>query len=142
MAWKEIEYKYTSYLDADMVPHYDRPFIDVTLSLGMHEIATEAMVDSGCTYSHVDAAYAETLGLDLSICQEIKVGGICGEGLGYMTEMVSFHISGCGEKFIGPTIFVPNLPFPVLLGQNNFFEKFEVKFYRAERRFTLKRVSE
>lgn len=118
----------------------DEACLLVTLKSDGKELTVEAMVDSGCTVTHANSAIAEALGIDLRTCVETETVGISGEKeIGWMTE-VTFSFPGLGEDYRGPVLFTENIPVSILLGQRNFFDKFDVHFQKRRHLFTLTRV--
>ncbi|MCA9354248.1 MAG: hypothetical protein KC877_01880 [Candidatus Kaiserbacteria bacterium] len=117
----------------------ERPVIEVTLSSGGKQFVTHGLIDSGCVSTMADSSIADFLGIDLTTCPETEVGGICGEGTGYMSE-IDFYVAGGGKIFSGPVTFVHNLPFSILLGHRNFFDKFDILFKKSKGYFTINRV--
>ena len=117
----------------------DEACLQVTLKNGGNEVTVEALVDSGCTVTHANSAIAEVLGIDLTTCVETLTMGINGEkDKAWLTEVV-FSFQGMGEDFSGPLLFTDNLPVSILLGQRNFFDKFDVHFRKSKHLFTLTR---
>ena len=81
---------------------------------------------------------ADLLGIDLTNCPKVTIGGATGKAVGYKSS-VDMKLKDFGVKFKAVVIFVPNLPVPILLGQSNFFDKFDVKFEKRNNVFELKR---
>jgi len=118
----------------------DVPNIDVELSFNDSIPYTfTALIDSGCQKTNINADIADIFGIDLTKCPQVKIGGITGSAIGYEFS-IDMKLKDFGEKFESPAIFVPNLPVPILLGQSNFFDKFDVKFEKRNNVFELKRI--
>jgi hypothetical protein len=99
------------------------------------------MVDSGCTVTHANSALAAELGINLSTCLPRETMGASGvKEQAWVTDVV-FSFKGLGDDFTGPILFNDNLPVSVLLGQRNFFDKFDVHFQKSKHLFTLTRVT-
>ena len=111
-------------------------YLVVELSFVNNSIAVEGLIDSGCSVTLVNAELAEPLGIDVSTCVETKIGVVGGEVKGFMTE-INFEVQGVFEKYSGPVIFVEDLFVSVLLGQNNFFDKFDIHFQKSSYKFSI-----
>ncbi len=133
------KYPYTCQLQNLNSIKCNRPLVDVEISAFGRSFVTQGWIDSGCTMTHADADIAVVLGIDLSTLPEVQTGGIHGDGVGYMSE-VEFALDGIGKKFDGPIIFVKDLFVPILLGQENFFDKFNICFKKSEKIFTVEWV--
>lgn len=102
---------------------------------------TLGLIDSGCQVTHVNYEIAEFLGIDPEKDGEKTITtGISGQaGVGYV-HPVTINIVGAGNPFRASGIFVKNLPVAVLLGQENFFDKFNVRFEKSKGVFYIQRV--
>ena len=137
MAWKE--YKYTCQISDEGTFACDMPFIPVKLYYGKRSIRVQALIDSGCTTTHIHTDIARVLGIDLSVAKEKNSGGITGSAIGRHMRL-QIEIEGHGESFESPAAFLGTLPVPMLLGQNNFFDKFNVRFEKPKASFFLERI--
>lgn len=87
-----------------------------------------ALIDSGCSTSMINANYARDLGIDVSSGVRLPVGGIGnGQSEGYV-HMLRMNIKDSDYVFEAPFNFVTDLPIDILLGQNTFFDHFDVLF--------------
>ena len=102
---------------------------------------TLGLIDSGCQVTHVNYEIAEFLGIDPEKDGEkTTTTGISGQaGEGYMYP-VTLGVVDAGDSFRASVVFVRNLPMAVLLGQENFFEKFNVRFEKSKGVFFIERV--
>jgi hypothetical protein len=139
----EATFPYACHLKGDLSCCIcDDPIVPITLHFAGKKFRTDGLIDSGCSVTHANTEVAELMGLDLGICVETESIGIGGKNnaiKAYLTE-IEFEIEGMGEPFRGPILFTENLPYSVLLGQDNFFDKFDVLFQKSSGSFTLKRV--
>jgi hypothetical protein len=135
---KKKKYNYTCRM-LNSIWVCDTPQIDVILSNKGKLVPVKALIDSGCGITNIDLALAKLLDVDLNKAKRLEIRGVSGTKIGLLSS-VDMEINKLGKSFNTPAIFVNNLPFPVLLGQNNFFEKFEVKFEKYKDTFDLKRV--
>ena len=139
MAWSK--YKYTCQADGEGGFACDLPFIVVKLHLGSRTMRVTALIDSGCTTTHIRTDIASALGLDLSAAKEKNSSGITGSAIGKHLKM-QIEIEGHGGPFESPALFIASLPVPMLLGQNNFFDKFNVKFEKQKASFFIERIAD
>jgi len=112
------------------------PYITVTLCNAGFEVPVEGLVDSGCTLTLVNSEFAEALGIDLSTCSEVPIGGVGAVVQARMAE-INLRVQGFNYEFRSPVAFTDNLPVPILLGQLNFFQHFDVHFQKKHHKFTL-----
>lgn len=100
-----------------------------------------ALIDSGCTTTHIRTDIAGALGIDLSSAKERNSSGITGTAIGKHSK-IEIEIEGHGEPFESPAAFLSTLPVPMLLGQNNFFDKFNIRFEKPKGSFYIERILE
>lgn len=138
MPW--VKYKYDCHFGFDGTCVCDLPNIEVALSKdSKSDVFTFlGLIDSGCQLTNVNSDIAKLLGINLSDCKTINVMGVTGSCLGYLSTL-TMELKDLGGKFEAPVIFLDNLPNPILLGQNNFFDKFDIKFEKRNNTFELKR---
>jgi len=115
------------------------PFISAVLYYGSRSIRVQALIDSGCTTTHIHTDIARVLGIDLNAAQEKNSSGITGTAIGRHTRL-QIEIEGHGDPFDSPVAFLNILPVSMLLGQNNFFDKFNVRFEKPKASFFIERV--
>lgn len=135
MDWKE--YKYYAQLAGNDIVY--RPIVGVELFDGKTWYAQHAMLDSGCDKTMLDADFAKLLGIDPTNCRKIKIGGIVGETVEAFEAKVTLKIEGFDEPFDLLARFVPNMKISALLGHNDFFDKFKVKFEKKHKKFYLQK---
>lgn len=132
--WKK--YDYTGQWGLGNVITY-RPLVEVNVSNGISPkgISVLALVDSGTDGTLFNLEIAKSLGIDISKCKRVKVGGI-GEREGFISDIKLTVPDFRGSMQIS-VIFVEHLPFNGLLGQRDFFEKFRIKFEKDRNKFYL-----
>jgi hypothetical protein len=139
MAW--IKYSYDCRFDLNGGKSIcDTPNIEVEVSCENKSFKVFGLIDSGCQITHIDVEVAKQLGIDLSSCKEIGVAGVIkgAKSKGYFSK-IYIKLKDHGDKFESPAI-ITDMPIPLLLGQNNFFDKFKVKFEKSKGTFELSRV--
>ncbi len=135
---KSKKYDYTGKWGLDGVIY--RPIIEVDVSNGSNKISFLALIDSGTDGTILNLEIAHALGIDISKCEETKVGGI-GEMEGFIST-VTLAVPDFNVLMEDITVtFIKNLPFDVLLGQRDFFNKFKITFEKKKNRFELVKVA-
>ena len=132
--WKK--YEYTGQLGPGNILVF-RPIIAVDIAniSGNEQIRTLALIDSGTDGTIFNADIARAIGVDLSKCQKVKLGGI-GATDGHVSN-IRLVIPDFDVAMDIPVVFVENLPFDGLLGQRHFFQRFNVKFEKDLNLFHL-----
>lgn len=133
---KSKEYDYTGQLGFGNSIIY-RPLIEVNVSsgIGARGLSVLALIDSGTDGTLFNVEMAKALGIDISKCKRVKVGGI-GEREGFICN-VKLTVPDFRLSMDIEVIFVDQLPFDGLLGQRHFFEKFRIKFEKDRNKFYL-----
>lgn len=115
------------------------PIIPIAL-IGREIIVTSGIVDSGADNCAISRNLAEKLGLSFSGRRELT------RGIGGVVEsvqsraIISFRQGNEAYRFNIPVnIILKPKDFPVLLGQEGFFDKFIITFDRKEESFWLKK---
>jgi len=114
-----------------------RPQLRVTLESGGRSLATLGLMDSGGDYTLINADIAEVLGIDLSKCLEVEIGGVVGTGIKARLAKVQISLDSIEEDFDVEARFVEDMPIDVILGQHDFFTNFKVLFDREKLKFFL-----
>jgi len=123
-----------------LICNCDKPYMMVTLKNAGLTISIDALIDSGCVITLVNAELAEPLGIDLdSLIVTEDIGGICGEVTGKKMSL-EIYIKELDFTFLSPVVFIKDLPVPILLGQYNFFEAVDVHFQKSRHRFIIEKA--
>jgi len=107
-----------------------RPTIEVDLAATspsgvlLGTARTSVLIDSGADVTMLNSAHALTLGVDLSVCPIVQIGGIGGNVSGRRTT-VKMHL--CGRWVDVLVDFVPGQN-PQLLGREGAFDALLVTF--------------
>lgn len=134
MPW--IKYKYSCQMQKDGRSLCDKPLITVELSHGDRVFSFVGLIDSGCTVNQANAEIAPLLGIDLAKAPQTSTIGVGGISKGFVSK-VNMKVENFDQKFNAPIIFTENLPVPLLLGQDNFFDRFKIKFEKCNKIFEL-----
>src|SRR3989344_2232824 len=131
--WTEYTYRCRFYKDISGF-FCELPKIPVELGLNGKVFPTDAVIDSGCTRTHIRADIADILGIDTSKLRKTKTTGITGSRDGWLCK-VTLYVVNQGEPFDIEALIFDELPVAVLLGTNDFFIRFDVLFERSKQRF-------
>ncbi len=133
MKW--TEYNYLASLGPNGMVY--RPMIEIEICNGKSCFKCLAMVDSGCDRTLVNAEIADMLAINRTGLNKAKVTGIAGDGVESFTYKVKIKAEKTKHFFEANVVFVPGLHMSMLLGQDNFFEKFKVRFEKNKKKFYL-----
>ena len=115
------------------------PIIPITL-IGKEIIITSGIVDSGADSCAISKNMAEKLNLPLLGTKEVTRG--IGGSVESIQSRVIISVRQGNEAYrfnIPINIILKSHDFPVLLGQEGFFDKFIITFDRKEEKFSLKK---
>lgn len=115
------------------------PFLPIRLAYGEKEIVVEGLIDTGASDCLFDCDVAEALGIDIQGTPLVKdYFGIDGETIPGYVHTVDFQIQGFSEWIeVNAGFLESRLPYP-LLGQNDFFDNYEITLKRYHGRFEIK----
>lgn len=107
-----------------------RPFIPIEIGHDVHRYQITALLDTGADYTVGPSELAEVLGIDLSDCPSMPMGGI---GDGHIETRFANVTMRIGGKSFETCMGFGDFSL-VLLGQFGFFEKLrKVSFYYPEK---------
>lgn len=132
-------YGYTAQVRLGSVDYTYRPLIDVEVG-GADQVRTfKALVDSGTDITMMDQTIAVLLGIDADGKQTGKASTLGSVTNGFLAS-VSLKIDGFSNAFTFNVLFVENLSnnFEIILGQQDFFQNFDVTFVKSSNQFYLK----
>lgn len=133
MKW--LEYKYLAQFGPNGMVY--RPMIEVEIKNKGSSYKCLAMVDSGCDRTIVNDEVADMLGIDRSKVSKVKISGITGEGVESFIYKIKIKPDKTDKFFDANVVFVPGLHMAMLLGQDNFFQKFKVRFENKKKKFYI-----
>jgi Aspartyl protease len=135
MAWRS--YPYLVQTDRKNPGSYTyRPSLNVEVSGPTDSGIFTGLVDSGTEITMIDSQVAEFLGIDRTKCRPATASGVGGTRPAFIAQ-VSLKIEKFNEVLTCGVLFVDNLDFDLILGQQDFFNRFLVKFEKAKNRFYL-----
>ncbi|MBI2667875.1 aspartyl protease family protein [Candidatus Woesearchaeota archaeon] len=137
-----ITFNYKTIERPDPFPSESAPAIPITLIGSKDKIDIIGLLDSGADYSVIPKDMAEILGLDLSSKSE-EIGGIGGNVKAIKTKM-KINISKGRENYtflIGVYAVEDDMKddFPILIGREDFFDKFKITFIESKKKIYIKR---
>lgn len=112
------------------------PVVKIKLKGPKNELAVNALVDSGASFSVLRPEIAEDLGVILERGKKIYLTGIGGRILGYLHNL---PLTLGDKTFRCKIVFSPefNVSFN-LLGRDNFFLPFVISFLEKRRKIIIK----
>lgn len=116
-----------------------RPHLPVVVHGPGGYVPLSGLVDSGAEDCMISSELAEPLGVNLRKAIRTQVSGVGGEGREGRITKVEIEVPDFQFRFEAPIIF-SDIPFPLILGQNNFFLHFRVLFERDQAVFKLAKI--
>lgn len=117
-----------------------RPLIPLVLRAVSASPLLDGLVDSGSDDTILNAELASALGISLNKCPRVPLGGIgSGQQIGYRAE-VTFVFEDLKYEYTSEAVFAAIPHFSVILGQNDFFQHFNVLFEASKGTFTVTRA--
>ena len=115
------------------------PFLPIRLGHGDKETTVVGLIDTGASDCLFDSDVAEDLGIDIRNTPLVKdYFGIDGESIPCYVHTVNFQIQGFSEWIeVNAGFLESKLPYP-LLGQNDFFDNYEITLKRFHGRFEVR----
>lgn len=111
------------------------PVIPLVLKYKHRKIDTDALIDSGATFSVFQPAIADYLGIKIDSGKKIILGGVGGKIKGYLHRL---NINVSDKVFACPVVFSREYLVSFnLLGRKEVFEKFRIIFDEKKRMVEL-----
>jgi hypothetical protein len=102
------------------------PVIPLVLKYGHKKIDTDALIDSGATFSVFQPAIADYLGIKIDSGKKLVLGGVGGRIKGYLHKL---EINVSDKMFTCPIVFSREYLVSFnLLGRKDVFNKFKITF--------------
>lgn len=114
-----------------------RPLVQIEVSWKQSTKSFMALVDSGTDVTMMDMEIATILGITFPLAKKVEASGIGGVKPGLLNK-VNIQIEGFEEIMTFGVVFVERLGFDVILGQDDFFRRFHVRFEREAKAFYLR----
>jgi Aspartyl protease len=135
-------YPYTAQVRRGHIDFAYRPFVDIEVGGEKTSRTFKALVDSGTDVTVMDTVIAELLGIESTNRVSATLSGVGDSKKGFIAP-VSLKVDKFQHKtFNFEVIFVENLSnnFEIILGQQDFFQNFNVTFKKSEKLFYLELV--
>ncbi len=94
------------------------------------------MIDSGTAGTILHADIARSLGINPQECQRATLGGIGTTDMAFISN-IKVTVPDFDISIEGPVIFAEGIHIDVLLGQRDFFQKFNIRFEKSIGKFFL-----
>jgi len=105
-----------------------RPIIQVILIGPQKSVIVDALIDSGADKCLFNSELAKELGLILENGEAEYFGGIEGGKIKCFVHKIQLQILGLDKKIEVSASFIENLKVSAILGQEEFFDGFKIKF--------------
>ena len=96
-----------------------------------------ALVDSGTDATMMDLEIANILEIDLGKSKKVTASGLGSTKPGFLAKL-NIQVDQFDESMTFTVIFVEGLGFDAILGQDDFFRHFHVRFEREAKMFYLR----
>ena len=140
-----IRCNYISYNDPKTNHTYKLPMLHVRLIHGARSMKSVALIDSGATTNFIPRELADLLGLDLSNTPKdaVGAGGVFSNIESRIDKVVLLKgLNSAYDQFQNLFTYVPvqsdTLPY-MILGRENLFRRYDIKFQEREEKVILKR---
>jgi hypothetical protein len=133
-----VKFKYTQSLATDSKGHFlSRPLLEVELLGPERNVTVLGLLDSGADMSLMNVRYAHVLGIALDNLPTKDFVGINDARVPtYFTE-VPIKVKHFGDILYLPVAFADSPSVDVLLGQEEFFDAFRIRFEKDHDVFEL-----
>lgn len=115
--------------------YYDNPIVQVTLYNGEERQYATAVIDSGAQATNISTEWADLLRIEYKHLPRtiVRMANSTGdEEENAWVGFIDISIEGIPDKMHLYALFVDGLGANVLLGQRDFFEKFDISFKKGE----------
>ncbi|MGB4076158.1 MAG: retropepsin-like aspartic protease [Minisyncoccia bacterium] len=138
---KERGYGYTGYARFGVADYTYRPLVDVEIASEKKSRKFKALVDSGTEITVMDQQIATLLGIEREGRSLVELSGIEAWKPGFIAP-VSLKVDGFNDTFSFNVLFIEDLRrnFEIILGQDDFFRNFVVRFEKYKNKFYLQRA--
>lgn len=114
-----------------------RPIIEIEI-VGLKESVTAlGLIDSGADTTMMNIEYAKLLGIDLDKAEKKEFLGIGDTRITTYIASVTIKVKHFDKPITTPVAFTESSSVDILLGQEDFFESFRVKFEKDNDTFDL-----
>lgn len=114
-----------------------RPIVELELAGKNETIQVLGLIDSGADTTLMNIQYAKVLGIDLERAQKKEFLGIGDARVTTFLSSVTMKVKHFDTPITTPVAFTDSPSVDVLLGQEDFFECFRIKFEKDHDTFDL-----
>ena len=139
---EEQSYGYTAQTQFGNIDFTYRPLVAVEVGGETETRTVKALVDSGTDITMIDKTIADLLGIHYST-RDIARASALGTETEEFLAPVSLKIDRFDRVFNFKVLFVENLShnFEIILGQQDFFQNFDVTFKKSQNKFYLQSIN-
>ena len=136
MSWKE--YEYTARFNGPGKAEYSyRPMVKISVAASTGSENFMALIDSGSEITMMSSEIADILEISPAGCKTGVASGLGGNSPGFFSK-VNIQIPEFPSQVITTNVlFIKDLSFDILLGQDDFFRTFLVRFEKHKNKFYL-----
>ncbi len=132
-----MKFQYTTTLSTNTKGKFTkRPMVELELT-GKETIHALGLIDSGADTTMMNMQYARLLGIDLSKAQKREFLGIGNSRVTSYISSVTMRIKYVDTPILSTVAFTDSPSVDILLGQEDFFESFRIKFEKDHDVFDL-----
>jgi len=133
------KFEYTKFATVDSArPWIARSMVPIRLFAKSRFAQVLALVDSGADYSLFHTDYAEALVLTTDIGDHAKIRGIAGKDIIAQFHTVELQVIGFPERIKTRVGFTESPGVDAILGQTDFFMRYNIKFERSKGQFEIR----
>jgi hypothetical protein len=132
-------YGYTAHSNKNGTGYTYRPLVEVEVGHEEESATFKALIDSGTDITVMDTFIAEMLKINPEGCDKGKLSGLESWKDGFIAP-VSLKIEHFGDITLNfDVLFIEDLSknFDIILGQHDFFNRFDVIFKKSKNQFYL-----
>lgn len=133
-----MKFQYTTTLSTNTKGRLTkRPMLELELIGKTETINVLGLIDSGADTTMVNIDYAKVLGIDLTKAEKKEFMGIGQIVVTTYISSVTMKVKHFAEPITSTVVFTDSSSVDVLLGQEDFFEAFRIKFEKDHDTFDL-----
>ena len=133
-----MKYQYTTTLAANTKGKLaKRPLIEIDLMNGSRTVHAFGLIDSGADTTLMNIEYARDLGIDLRSARTKEFLGIGNSRVPSFITEIMIKVQHIDTIITTPVAFTESPSVDILLGQEDFFECFRIKFEKDHDTFEL-----
>lgn len=133
-----MKFKYTQTLSTNLKGGFTkRPILELEITKGSETVDGLALIDSGADSTMMNIEYAKALGIDLTNLERKSFIGIGRELIECYVSLIEMKIKQFKRPILAQVAFTDSPNVNILLGQEDFFEKYQINFNRKKDLFEI-----